>query len=367
MSQLFNVAKFSKWSIPVVLVLTALLAYVSLRGGPLYTNSSDESSDMVIDSSASEAILADSRLPVKHGTFVYLVMGPLVPDQAWVASSKHPSVSVIFLAWHHTAKNARFNLPRQSPGQAPFNISIHQYANCSWAEGRNALFQLAMDKEEAQKWRFEYVIFWDDDVRLFFRNDITNESVVRDHQYAEQSLLRRLIKDRPARASVENSVYFLFYKLTCVGNCAFDAAVDVFHRTVVEHFLPYPTEFDKKNWWMSSETMSFRSAILSPQYCNLYRDIVVDAKGNAHRNYPKAALQTFQNDAIDTFMGCLNKVHFSELEGDALGVLQNLRRYGLRRPYPTEKTFPCTKQQIGVDYSDLLRSTLKNWPTECIL
>eukprot|EP00117_Sycon_ciliatum_P022566 scpid71727/ scgid19430/ len=374
---LFAVAKQSHLSLIAVLGIATLLTLVArLSYAPdLYrpTSALPATGEQIFGEQAQQGLHQHAETPereMRPGTFVYLVMGPLIPDRVWRDLAKEPNVYVIFLAWKEISDKrpnaTQYYLRVVDSITQKFGVRMYHYPHSSWAAGRNKMLQLAMRQEEEQGWRYEYVIFLDDDVRLLYRPDTTNESVVRNHDVADRQLRASILQDRPARASVENSVYYLYYPLACVRNCAFDAAVDVFHRSIVEYYLPYPTQFDRTNWWMSSETMSYRSAILAPRFCNLYRHVVVDAHANAHRAYPKGILTTFQDQAIDTFLTCLNRIEYSEIESDAIELLQKLRKYGLKRPFPNQVTEKCSKNQAGVDYTQLMKHELESWPSECI-
>eukprot|EP00117_Sycon_ciliatum_P002515 scpid87015/ scgid7710/ len=216
-------------------------------------------------------------LTIRSGTFSYLVMGPSEPPTIWRNVSQNADVFVIYLSW----KKRPVTMIRT----AKYKTSHH--GNSSWASGRNKLLSLALETEQQQRWRFEYFVFWDSDVRLIYRHNQTG-FLLDSHEKAEAHFRKLLLRDRPARAGVQYPGYrdwIPTYETKCLDTCRYDACVDAFHRTTVEHVLPYPPQFDKYNWWMASETVTFRSAALFAHHCNKYQEIVVDAFLNQHGRY----------------------------------------------------------------------------------
>eukprot|EP00117_Sycon_ciliatum_P002450 scpid86754/ scgid7670/ len=182
---------------------------------------------------------------IRPGTFVYLVMGETAVPDLYVRTSLIPDVHVIFLAWKAPPPTANIG-----------KVQTDFFPKSSWASGRNHLSDLALAKEKEQGWNFEFWLFCDGDARLIKRLNQAHYPAASSHMEASEHLRLLLLRDRPARAGVAYPLHpdrIPTIPMDCVQNCAYDAAVDIFHRTALRPVLPYPTKFDSISWWMASE------------------------------------------------------------------------------------------------------------------
>eukprot|EP00117_Sycon_ciliatum_P029381 scpid67908/ scgid23408/ len=278
---------------------------------------------------------------VLRGTFAYLVMGRGVINDVWYQISRQPKgkVYVWYLAWEAELSAANDTKYFQTM----------YFPKSTWASGRNQLLFAMQDRERLQGWLFDYVVFWDDDVRLLLRHNISSVSPRSSHLAAERMLRQLVLRDRPARAGVEFPYRvedLPMVSMKCVQNCAFDAALDIFHRSVVDQLLPYTTGFDTYNWWMASETSSYRSSAMFAPYCNTYRAVVHDPRANEHwGNYPQG--KGFKETAIAFYLSCIARSRVSER------TWKRLFTHGLTRVYGDDGE-PCLRQLPTVNYYNLI-------------
>eukprot|EP00117_Sycon_ciliatum_P038384 scpid83128/ scgid28533/ len=282
-------------------------------------------------------------IDIHHGTFLYLVMEESAVPNVYVQTSLIKDVHVIFLAW----KTAP---PKSNVGK----VQTDFFPKSSWASGRNRLSDLALQREEQQGWSFEFWIFCDGDARLIKRHNRTVFPLGPTHMEASERLRTLLLRDRPARAGLAYPSFPLEiakHPMECVRNCANDAAIDIFHRTAINPVLPYPTAFDSVSWWMASETTSYRSAAAFSDYCNTYREVVLDRRGNMHAEYPGqdgiGRVANYRTLATSAFRQCVSDLRNVE------HVWQRVQRHGIYRAQ-AEDNLVCTTQHRDVNYSALI-------------
>ena len=153
----------------------------------------------------------------------------------------------------------------------------------TWSTGRNALYETA---KASDKFYF-YYIFMDDDVNLKPVKKI-DRTPWRMFEYSLRVI-------QPAVAVVDPYLEYRSSKppkycepgsvthfAQVVG---FDACFNAFHHQVVDHLLPYPTEYDNRSWWYSQIYISMRSDV------KFHGDVVGDTRlrtiNNQHRSYPR--------------------------------------------------------------------------------
>lgn len=296
--------------------------------------------------------------PKREGRFVYMITGRGVPGHQWRELSEQAGVFVLFAAWDYHPHSRQLALYDQ--------LIVYYYPDSSWSTCRNFLYSkaLALEKELAEE--FEYFIFADEDVRMGWRTAAYPKSLHMDNSLeASLWLHKQLIRDKPARASTEYAATprIDVYPVHCVQSCAFDGALDIYHRSIVRFLLPYFSHFDSESWQMAQFIMNLRSQTLIDDYCHLYRDVFIDPNANRHAHYP-TNYQMITNATL-LVSNCLARNGLSMATRDGESEQQAVKR-ALQRPRPNNLSARnCTAQPRNIDYGKLLRPVLQYWPVEC--
>ncbi len=136
------------------------------------------------------------------------------------------------------------------------------FPNSTWAEGRNRLLEEALKRDP-----YEYYIFCDDDIEF--------------ESGGWEQFQDELVKNKPGIAvpifpKTINSA-LKFPKLSTQPFFINDEQLMAFHHDVVKDrlVLPYQTQFDKENWWISCEIQQILIQNFYPLDCLQFNTIVV--------------------------------------------------------------------------------------------
>jgi len=136
----------------------------------------------------------------------------------------------------------------------------------SWAEGRNELYRIA------SRIGFDYYVFLDDDLEMSFELDAF-ESLLDAHAPRRAVPWLNHHWNTVVLGEVDRVKYVDHCFVAVRADCA-------------ERLLPYTTEFDESNWWLTAEEMCERFWAQWPLGTLRFNDLEV--KNLQHRNYPKA-------------------------------------------------------------------------------
>ena len=181
----------------------------------------------------------------------------------------------------------------------------------TWSTGRNALYETAKASDKF----YLYYIFMDDDINLQPVKKI-RRTPWRMFEYSLRAI-------QPAVAVVDP--YIGYYRSSKPKNCesdyvtqfvqvaGFDACFNAFHYQVVDHLLPYPTEFDNRSWWYSQIYITIRSDV------KFHGEVVGDSRliaiNNQHRSYPREYNLNIVKDVTESIK--------NEVPEENLNILQN--------------------------------------------
>ena len=352
----------------ILLVLLAGMCYVYLYGMPRPRGFSD--ADVVCcptqfrssrfrftnHTSIAGGLDDNENSPVQaKGRFVYLVTGEREPNPRWRRLSEQEGVYVIFVAW-------KFALPRPHIAD---KVQLYYLPDSTWTSCRNFLLEKAKLLEKEHGEQFDYLLFADEDVLLSSRSPKRPGWWSKDPLSSALILHRHLLRDKPARASVEYTGRNINeFGLWCVRSCANDGALDIYHRTIVPYLLPYFETFDDVSWQMSQYMINLRSQALMEDYCYIYRDVFVNPLGNVHGSYPTN--YDLLDNATVLISNCLARrgLHLTIRPEESE---QQARTRAIYRPVPEAHTVNCSRQRMDVDYSKVLKEILKSWPLTCPL
>ena len=177
--------------------------------------------------------------------------------------------------------------------EAPSHVTYLFDAQSTWSTGRNALYVTATKRKPG----YHYYIFLDDDV-IFTYNSYTPREMM--YTLPLKSIQRWLLEYEPALGVIDYVIHhgarFTFERRKHVCGFTndtslvlpvvwFDASFNAFHYKAVTHILPYDTQFDSVNWWMSAfhsflaVELKFRGQAL------LFAPVT--ASNPRHRPYPR--------------------------------------------------------------------------------
>ncbi|MCG8323417.1 MAG: hypothetical protein MI921_28230 [Cytophagales bacterium] len=147
--------------------------------------------------------------------------------------------------------------------------SFH-FPNSTWASGRNELLKRAMEKGH-----YDYYIFLDDDLRLYF---------------SLETFERLLAANQASRVApfVQHQWYHCSQNLSeevkYIDHCFMAIRQDC-----AKEVLPYSLDPDEVNWWFSSERMCEKFWHIYPYGTIRFNQLVV--VNMQHRPYPKNGYQ----------------------------------------------------------------------------
>eukprot|EP00117_Sycon_ciliatum_P026951 scpid65316/ scgid22002/ len=302
-------------------------------------------------------------LPIRPDTILYLVMGKSFPNASWIKKSRWENVSLHFQAW-------KLNVTEKMLPLTGKTLRWSFFPHSTWTTGRNKQIQEAYNWEMDQGWKFEFFVFFDEDVYLSYRSP-ENPSVSvwqGSDEHAMKRFNKLLLQDRPFRAGISfndhtNADYnWSRTNFGCERRCGVDNVVVAMHRTGVELLLPYQTELDSFSWWMSAYLNNLMAAVLAPRFCNFYREVMVEVGWQNHGSYLRGE---YYELAEETFLDCLishNYTGFADMDsGEAISKI----RHGLG-PSVADANRKCVKHPAGVDFRTLLQDQLENWVVTCL-
>ncbi|MBD2141673.1 hypothetical protein H6F39_09940 [Anabaena sp. FACHB-1250] len=172
--------------------------------------------------------------------FIYLVQGKAELMKNYLHLSENPNADVIFLTY-------------DQPIETVINQAIEEsifFPKSTWAEGRNKLLEMALNKGE-----YLYYIFCDDDIKFIKGSWETFE--------------KQLLQYKPAIAVPINRKTFQTPLKGMKSQCFLtnDEQLMAFHQDVVKDFilLPYQNQFDSIYWWISCE---IQEVLIQNFYCS---------------------------------------------------------------------------------------------------
>ena len=112
--------------------------------------------------------------------------------------------------------------------------SFH-YPNSSWASGRNELLKRAKEKGD-----YDYYIFLDDDLKLYFSLEAFEKKLIKYKLKRIVPFLIHHIWYKQAKGELERVKYA-------------DHAFMAFRKDCIKTVFPYTLEHDKTCWWLASE------------------------------------------------------------------------------------------------------------------
>eukprot|EP00117_Sycon_ciliatum_P020206 scpid87244/ scgid18070/ len=306
--------------------------------------------------------LSTAKLVAPNDEVVYLVTGRGEPRSFWLTLSKQPGVRILFATW------------KDNLGSKYNNTSFltYFYPKSTWTSTRNFLYSNIPDLEHQLQRRFNFILFADEDIVLRTRDENARSFFARKdtdtRQLVATILLQNMLqRDQPARASVEYAAHpkapIEKFSRDCVQSCAFDGALDIYHRSIIDSFLPYSERYDAIDWHMSQYIMNMHSLVLDS--CNLYREVYLDPGlgSNQHGRYPHDG-RIYPNVTENVFK-CLLR-HGLQLVHRRKQLNQSeARRQATMRPLPGEKVTKCTSSPRAVNYSSVLAAELTRWPLSC--
>eukprot|EP00117_Sycon_ciliatum_P035239 scpid70645/ scgid26759/ len=237
----------------------------------------------------------------------------------------------------------------------------------TWATARNRQMELMKDVEVDQGWRFEFVIYLDEDVSLGVRNLGRFKTIVLEENddFAFRRLLTLLMQDTPFVAGISDNDVIEDDQdnATCVQRCVKDHMLVAMHRTAVDVLPPYDTRLDNVTWWASAYMLNAYMAVMMPQFCNFYREITVDMDKQKHGDYPRTdsdlhphAKQLAADQLVR--LGIPGIPNNANVNGSAvccwLSRLIRENRKSLLRP-------PCQANHRRVDFKTLTRTAAQSF------
>ena len=238
---------------------------------------------------------------IRPGTFVYCVMGSGYPDERWLERAKWEAVNVVYIAWG-------LNISELSHKLASSKLKLEYYPNSTWTAGRNYQVRLVKDMEEQQGWKFEFLVYFDEDVVLNFHHFMPPPrqflSLPGDHGPVRY-LNHLLLHNRPMRAGVsyKDGLNTTLERATCYQRCHTDHNVVAIHRTAVDSLLPYSEKLDGENWWLSAYMSNLVAAATLPKQCAYFREVSVVKSAQTHGYYPRG-----QTRGSDIFVSAKSRV-----------------------------------------------------------
>ncbi|CAF2617582.1 unnamed protein product [Rotaria sp. Silwood2] len=194
----------------------------------------------------------------------------------------------------------------------------------TWTTARNKLYELALNEEQKQGWRWSYYNFADGDIHIacpLAEQLLTKKTIIdygqneeylfASHFYAFINLTKLAIGEEkcfllfdaflfsisPAIATVSGTSGPMAYSglLTQIVY-HIDAMFNAIHRDAVAFLLPYCPRYDGRNWWTSQAIFIYRSLCLYGHVILL--DGIHIMKQN-HRSYPRTGDPWAMNDDMN--------------------------------------------------------------------
>ena len=235
------------------------------------------------ESNATLMTAAETSTSITSKPFIYLTqtekcLPEYLASSTRIGDSKTCNCDVIVLSYKEECQHEK-----QS------HISYVFAKESTWATGRNLLYFVAIERLR----HYHFYIFLDDDVDLGFNSFSTQEMKrLTPFRVFEQWLL----DDEPAVGVVNyfnnGKILLDLRRVMCgisdssvVPVMWSDALFNAFHYKAIKHILPYPTQYDKDNWWISqlhviySVEMIFRGQAL--------KYVAITVVNPHHRAYPR--------------------------------------------------------------------------------
>jgi hypothetical protein len=172
--------------------------------------------------------------------FIYLVQGKAELVKNYLHLSENRNADVIFLT---------YDQPIEAVTKQAIEESIF-FPKSTWAEGRNRLLEMALNKGE-----YLYYIFCDDDIKFI--------------KGSWEIFEKQLLTYQPAiavpvnRKTVQTPLKGLKHQCFLTNN----EQLMAFHQDLVKDFilLPYQNQFDSIYWWISCE---IQEVLIQNFYCS---------------------------------------------------------------------------------------------------
>eukprot|EP00117_Sycon_ciliatum_P001150 scpid56622/ scgid6936/ len=374
----FYTSSPTRRELSVLLVVTLLGLYL-LAGRNI---SSCQISDLLHSSAAASSptkagnVAAKSRdsLAIRAASFVYMMQLRGSPGAKWIRRSNWKNTAVISLSWKE-------NITTSAVANHQSNTFRMLYMpNSTWTTGRNRLLREAIHIEQAQKWKFEFVLFLDEDAALAYRSASHPDVVIRhrNDDMALRKLNDLLVRDRPMRAGIgfnpteDLDGPFTRENFGCVRKCHMDPIVSAYHRTAVDILLPYTTLYDTLSWYASGVISDLYASAVVPSYCHVYQEVLVDLSQQLHNEYPKDMDLELPFHYINN---CLSTAGFRDfINGTSVPHLKNQLTRGMGyhgglhmdTRFRQVGEYPCSRQLPGVDYEQKLGTDITSLWNHCL-
>ena len=163
----------------------------------------------------------------------------------------------LILNWRHGGKD---------------DTNVIHLPNSSWAEGRNRLFQAALDRG-----RFDYYVFCDDDLELLFDLESFHDLLDEFKPARGVPHYRANIYGDASESGIASGFKYVDH---CMMAISHEAASRIF---------PYTTRFDTSCWWLTSEDFCARTHDVFPCQSLRFNQLVVNnlkARPYPRQGYP---------------------------------------------------------------------------------
>eukprot|EP00117_Sycon_ciliatum_P017931 scpid80543/ scgid16736/ len=311
---------------------------------------------------------------IRLSSFAYLIQVRSTLSEKWVRRSHWRNTAVISLSW-------KANVPLPVTVEKGNKLRSLYMPHSTWATGRNRLLEEAMILEQIQGWKFEFILFLDEDATLSYRTAAHPDVVIShpDDDEALRHLNSILIRDRPMRAGIgfnpseDLSGSFSQTNFGCIRKCHMDPIVSAYHRTAVDVLLPYNPKYDRQTWYAAGIISDLYASAVIPSYCHVYQEVLVDLSHQLHHNYPKAILKL---DTVYRYLyTCLSTAGFRDFGGKfnttelkhqltkGMGYFLGL---GMGTRFQEVGEYPCSRQLPTVDYSQKLGTDIAKLWQHCL-
>lgn len=177
-------------------------------------------------------------------SFIYLVQGEKKLVQNYLELSRRPRADAIYLTYDEPLDGAIF------------------YPDSTWAQGRNKLLDAALQAGE-----YLYYVFCDDDI-AFKRGSWQDfeECLLTSIPAVGVPIVPRTVLTRLKFPKISYQPFFIN-----------DEQLIAFHKDVVKDQLvvPYVTQYDDINWWISCEIQQILIQNFYPLYAIQFNDIQI--------------------------------------------------------------------------------------------
>lgn len=228
--------------------------------------------------------------------FVYLVqteqcLPPKLLDKQHIGDPQSCRCDVIVLSFKKPCKDEN----RTFFSHVEYLSRPADVDRISWSAGRNLLYSTS----KARNYEYLYYVFMDDDLELRYNKAHTPSSM---RSVSPLRSFEKFLLDYKPAIGVPN--YLIHHSSDVMINkirtiCKrkhnsssrfvpiihFDASLNAVHKDAVEHILPYPTTYDKTNWWHSQRYVIAEAELKFRGQTYLFTP--VNSINTNHGDYPR--------------------------------------------------------------------------------